>query len=108
MKQNTPPGKQADLKDRPKSNAGWREWVLCLTCAIFILVAGALSPIESRGTPATPPSSPVFRDGEVLPEGGCNLYCPDSRSDIVWLSSKCAICCYRDFPFTCSTQTCCQ
>jgi len=83
-----------------------RRSLLCLVFAFVLLFAGALSPSVSQGAGVTPLRPAPFRyfDGG----SGCNLSCPDSRSHIVWLSCDCAICCWNDFPYTCSDQTCCQ
>jgi len=81
-----------------------RRSLLCLVFAV-VLFAGALAPGASQGAGVTPlrPAPLRYFDG-----GGCSLSCPDPRSHIVWLSCDCAICCWNDFPFTCSDQTCCQ
>lgn len=84
----------------------WRRWLLCVMFAILIILAGAIAPQQSQGASWTP-RGPVQGD-PINIEGTCNLYCPDSKSDLVWTSSSCAICCYRDFPFTCSSETCCR
>ena len=98
------PNEAARLHRAP--NALRRRWLLSAMLAAILLFAGALSPEVSHGAGGTPlPPAPCrpFDGG-----AGCSLSCPDSRSHIVWLSCSCAICCWNDFPFTCSEETCCQ
>jgi hypothetical protein len=82
----------------------WRRWAIVFTLAAMMLFAGAVAPQQSEGAWLRP-SAPMW-DDEVVPEG-CNLYCPDSRSEIVWTSPTCAICCWKSFPYSCSSETCC-
>jgi hypothetical protein len=98
--------KESARVDRGRADA-LRRSLLCLVFAAIVLFVGALSPDVSHGAGGTPLAPAPFRPFDEG-GGGCNLQCPDQRSNIVWLSCSCAICCWNDFPFTCSEQTCCQ
>lgn len=95
----------ARFDDWPK--AAWRRWFLCAVFAAIMLFAGALSPQPSQG--AYPkPLRPVQDGGFATEGGGCGLHCTTPNTQLVYTSGNvCAICCYTNFPYTCSSETCC-
>lgn len=88
--------------DRSRKPA-WRRWLLCAAFATIMLFVGALSPQQSQGAYPTP-----LRPVQVSKDG-CGLHCTTPGTQLVYTNGNvCAVCCYTSFPYTCSSETCCQ